>query len=274
MKLLTAILLTALAVGACSDGDDGAAPTSGPGTDGPVLAGTEWHLVSMDVGGELTEFSGAQVPTLRFEADRLSMTDGVNRGSGSYTLDGTAFSVGPVAATLIGYPEPPRPEFELFRLMDAASAAEITDGRLVITSGDATLVYAAGPPEANPVELENTTWRLTDLSRRTASATESLNATLGPVPAVVTFGEGTVEAYDGVNTATGTFRAEGAEVAIELDEVTDLPVVGEPLPQHELFGLLRDVTGAEVADDGTLTLLVGDRASLRFERVVGGTDGG
>ena len=80
------VLLTILAtLGACS----GDAAPSGPGTGSPpggavaTLAGTQWIVVS--VNGQ-KPIAGA-VPTVRFEADRISGTGGCNQFSGPYQVD-------------------------------------------------------------------------------------------------------------------------------------------------------------------------------------------
>lgn len=268
VRVLAGCVLVLSLLGGCSDGGDDASTTT-EGVDVNPLAMTEWHLVSMELDGELTEFSGSTVPTIEFTEDRLSMTDGVNTAGGGYRLEGTTFSAGPLASTLIGYLDPPRPEHRLIALVDAASEAVVDGSTLVIRSGDAELTYARGPAEPTPVELENTSWTLTDIS----SENVSTNATLGPVPAVVTFGEGTVEAYDGLNTATGTYELDGVELSVELDSVSEVPVTGEALPQYQLIELLEQVDGAQLVGEALL-LTVGTSGSLRLEPTSGGPGGG
>jgi heat shock protein HslJ len=65
------------------------------------LDGTQWTLASADAG-PLASLAAKSEVTLNFEAARIAGYGGCNQYSGSYTLQGTTVTVGPVSATKRG----------------------------------------------------------------------------------------------------------------------------------------------------------------------------
>ena len=271
--LRSLVALGALLASACSGGDEtplsSAVPELGS-RDANVLVDTEWHLTSMAVGEDETFFVGTQVPTLAFEEDTLVLDDGVNTARGPYTLEGEDFSAGPLAATKKAYPEPLLPEHAIFGLVETATSAAVRGDTLVISFPSGELKYGVGEPVAAPIDLRDTAWRLIDVS----SENESANATLAPVPAVVTFGQTDIEVYDGVNTATGTFEVDGSEVSIELSAPSTIEYPPMPQPQYELIEQLPDVVTGELLKDTNLRLVLDDGTALTFETAAGGLSSG
>ncbi len=234
-------------------------------TDGNVLVDTEWHLSEMVSGDDATMFEGTQVPLLRFEGDTLVMDDGVNSARGPYSLEGEDFSAGPLSSTRKAYPDPREPAHALFGLMETVTRAVVRGDTLVLTYPSGELKYDVGAPVAAPIDLRDTSWRLIDVT----TVNESANASLASVPAVVTFGQGDVEVYDGVNTAAGTFEIDGSEVAIRLDPPSDIPYPPQPQPQYQLIELLPSTVSGELLADTDLRLVLDDGTALTFEVAAG-----
>jgi len=61
------------------------------------LSGGEWQLRVL--GGSPVDERDARVPTLRFDAEQVSGSDGCNRISGSYSSDGQRISFGQMTST-------------------------------------------------------------------------------------------------------------------------------------------------------------------------------
>lgn len=263
------VALGALLVAGCSGGGDEAPMSSAvpevDGADANVLVDTEWHLSSMVVGEEETLFEGTQVPRIAFEEDTLVLDDGVNTARGPYSLEGEEFSAGPLAATKKAYPEPLLPEHALFGFVETATQAVVRGDTLVLTFPSGELQYDVGEPVAAPIDLRNTAWRLIDVSIEN----ESANATLAPVPAVVTFTETDVEVYDGVNTATGSFQVDGSDVSITLGAPSEVPYPAKPEPQYDLIELLPGTESGELLPDTNLRLVLEGDTVLTFEVATG-----
>ena len=114
MRLAAAALALALVAG-CGGGDGGS-------PEG------RWELVSgIDLGG------AENVPTANFGDDRVGGTTGCNRFSASYTVDGDALELGPIAATRIAC-APPAGEIETAYLaaLERVAAWRVEDGELVL----------------------------------------------------------------------------------------------------------------------------------------------
>ena len=272
--LLTSfVALGALMAAACSGGDEAPLSSAVPeltGDDENVLVDTDWHLSSMLVGEDETQFEGTQVPRLAFEEDTLVLDDGVNTARGPYTLEGEDFAAGPLAATRTAYPDPLLPEHAIFGFVETATRAVVRGDTLVLTFPSGELQYDVGEPVAAPIDLRDTRWRLTDVT----TANESANATLAEVPAVVTFGQDEIEVYDGVNTATGTFEIDGSEVSISLGAPSTIAYPPTPQPQYELIALLPNAVSGELLQDTDLRLVLDDGTALTFEVAAGGLSGG
>ena len=88
---LLALPLVLLVLAACSSSTGASA--AAPSTRRRPLPGTIWTVVS--VGGEFVDATNP--PTMDFAADgTLSGTTGCNQYSGTYTVDGSKLTVGPL----------------------------------------------------------------------------------------------------------------------------------------------------------------------------------
>jgi heat shock protein HslJ len=122
-------------------GAGGGASATAPLTN-PDLVGTEWVL------GDLPGQVLADVrPTISFSGDgTVSGNAGCNTFSGSYTVDGSNLTFGPLASTKMAC-EGAKGTLETAFLgaIQATTTYEITDaGELKLTSGGATLTFTKG----------------------------------------------------------------------------------------------------------------------------------
>jgi heat shock protein HslJ len=125
--------LTILVVAACDS--TGSAPNLTPEpTSAADLAGTSWAVVSIG-GAPVVEGSG---PHLTFGADgNASGSTGCNSMSGSYTTDGAALTLGPMATTRMACEENlMAQEAAVLQALTGVSGWEIdSDGLLHLTGG-------------------------------------------------------------------------------------------------------------------------------------------
>ena len=144
---VAAIALVALGAAACTSaaspspsaaGGGGAASATAPLTN-PDLVGTEWIL------GDLPGQVLADVrPTISFSGDgTVEGNAGCNTFSGSYTVDGSNLTFGPLTSTRMAC-EGAKGTLETAFLgaIQATTTYEITDaGELKLTSGATTLTF-------------------------------------------------------------------------------------------------------------------------------------
>ena len=132
MKRLLAVLLVAGSLSAC-------AITSREATTD--LPGTSWALVEID--GEAP--AADPPPTLTFNEDgTVTGSAGCNTFNGSVAIEGSSLEFGPLATTRMACADPVIGEQEtaILLAMEATTGYTIDDeGRLVLTGGDAELVF-------------------------------------------------------------------------------------------------------------------------------------
>jgi heat shock protein HslJ len=105
----------------------------------PSLTDMTWHVQSYNNGrgGVVTVQSGTQL-TATFGADgRLSGSAGCNTYTGTYTVDGSSMSIGPLATTRIACPEPiMQQENAYLAALAATSQFMLTPDRLTLRDAD------------------------------------------------------------------------------------------------------------------------------------------
>lgn len=96
------------------------------------LSGTNWRIES--VGG--VPAAGGRDAAISFTGDRISGSSGCNRFSGSYDLNTTAMTLGPIAATKMACPGPAmEQENRLFALLKGTVGLDFRDGDTLILTG-------------------------------------------------------------------------------------------------------------------------------------------
>lgn len=148
--LIGILLIAVLALAACAPangevggeqgGDTGESPLA-PAQ--PDLTGTSWQLELM-LGQPPIE---GTTPTLAFTDTELVGDTGCNQYTGTYELDGTAFTVGDLIQTEMACLEPEGvmdQEFTYLSTLASAASVNLVDGQLEIldANGNVMLTYS------------------------------------------------------------------------------------------------------------------------------------
>jgi heat shock protein HslJ len=146
----------------------------------------------------------------------------------------------------------------------ADSAGRVTEPPVSLaptsTTTTSTTTTSTTEAELPPVELEGTAWRLMTVELEG----QTIDTSAAAVPAVITFSGDGIEAYDGVNIASGTYRVEGDAVQVELGPPpSPAPYPEEAIPQYLLIPWLDRVEEIQV-DGWSLTLGLDDGSRLSF----------
>jgi heat shock protein HslJ len=169
------------------------------------LPGTLWGLVSL--GGN-PPVEGTTV-TAQFAADgSLSGSDGCNRYSASYTVEGSTLTVTPGMSTMMACAEPIMAQATAFSKALASAASYTIDGEmlnLVDASGATVLTF-----QANAQQLAETTWHAI-LYNNGKNAVTSVTL---PTIAVTFDADGTISGFGGCNNFNGTYTVSGNTIQI------------------------------------------------------------
>jgi heat shock protein HslJ len=151
-RMMALVLLSAAAValGACnaaasaspsaSAAASAAAASGGAGATAPELVGTAWALGDLP-GQVLNDVR----PTIAFSGDgTVTGSGGCNDFNGTYTVDGSNLTFGPLASTKKACGDAvDQLEQAYLAALQATTAYEITsDAKLKLTAGATTLTYA------------------------------------------------------------------------------------------------------------------------------------
>jgi len=170
--------------------------------ESPGLEGTAWNLAA--VGGQAAE--GA---TLRFAGGRVSGSDGCNRFSGSYTMEGERLRLGRLASTQMACPEETMARARAFtEALAATKAARIEGDRL-------ELLDAAGSPLAafavQSATLTGTSWQVTGYNNGRSALVSALSGS----EVVLRFGDdGEIGGSTGCNRFSGSYQQTGRALAL------------------------------------------------------------
>jgi heat shock protein HslJ len=214
------------------------------------LTGTQWVLVSLN-GADVT----ATAPTLEFaENNRAGGTGGCNRFNGSYEVQGSRISFGPIASTRAACPDEAANAQETAYLaaLESASGYTLANGELTISYGEGqTLVFAQVPA------LSGSQWQLV-----------SLNGTPVIEGSTVTIGFGAdnrVFGSSGCNSYGGTYEVEGSTLTFSMLVSTLRACTEEALNQQEsAFVAALDGTVAYTIRGAELVITGSSGAELRF----------
>jgi heat shock protein HslJ len=111
------------------------------------LEGTQWTvegLVSADAASSVP--AGVRTPTLHFDAGRVTVDAGCNRGSGDYEATEQDLTFGPIAVTRMACDNASMEvEAHVLGVLEGTVAYTIEADVLTLTNGDLGLVLRAGP---------------------------------------------------------------------------------------------------------------------------------
>lgn len=171
----------------------------------PSLAGTSWLLETLN-GQPLVP--DTQI-TLNFDAAAASGTDGCNRYSGSYTVDGEQITITNIASTMMACAEPVMQQATAYAavLQEAATYS--------IAGQQLTLSEASGSPLAiftqQSRDLSGTSWTVTGYNNGKQAVVSVLS---GSTLTADFAADGTLSGSAGCNTYTTTYEASGESLTI------------------------------------------------------------
>ena len=173
-------------------------------TEAPSLDGTEWVLSSLS-----GRAAGAgQRATARFEGGRVQGTDGCNRYSAPYTVEGSAIEIGPRAATTqMACPPEVTEQAEAFMAaLTGARRYRVSGGELQLLSADGAVLSAL---TAQPQSLAGTAWRATGINNGKGSVA---GLVAGSSVTMAFTADGKVSGSAGCNNYTGGYQADGSKL--------------------------------------------------------------
>jgi heat shock protein HslJ len=186
-----------------------AGPLAGCGTvkpmvDAPALENTAWVLSALP-GQSLV--AGSPV-TLRFEAGRVSGSDGCNRYGGPYSIDGSELKVTPqLASTMMACPPPVEAQAKAFiAALTGAGRYRIADGQLELLSADGTLRATLVRQSET---LAGTAWRITGINNGKQAVVSVL---AGTSPTLAFAADGRASGSAGCNSFNSRYTADGAQL--------------------------------------------------------------
>jgi len=245
-------LLAPLAAAAASTATD---PLDGSAWVAAAIAGRQVH--------------GSTTATLQFEKGRLSGTDGCNRYTGTYSVNGPAFEVSPqLASTRMACPEQVANEAQAYMAALSASKLYRIDGaRLLLLSADGTTLVTLA---AQSLLLEGTSWNATGINNGRQAVQSVVNGTT----VTLSFGAGgDASGSSGCNHYSGHYEADGSSISISGIAVTTMNCAEpEGVMEQEQAYLNALATAKAVRFEGDrLELRTEDGAlAASFSRAAGG----
>jgi len=141
LSFLLPLVALALLVG-CQAADDARPATAA------AITGRTWTLVSLD-GKTLTLAAERRAPTLELQAEpqRVAVFGGVNRLSGTYTMEGAALTITALISTRMAGPaEAMGTEASFSRVLNGVRSWALVEGQLELTGSGGTARLAPPAP--------------------------------------------------------------------------------------------------------------------------------
>ncbi len=117
------------------------------GSGAPQLENTTWNLVALD-GVRVSDGVGTPYILLQSAEKRVTGSGGCNRMNGTYVLDRTALTFGPVAATKMACINAGKVEDRFFTTLGAVRNWRLEGAHLTLLGGTGTKLaeFDAAPP--------------------------------------------------------------------------------------------------------------------------------
>lgn len=221
--------------------------------DAGTLEGTPWVLESgIDHPQDVAVVS---MPTVFFEGGTVGGSTGCNRYTGTYTLDGDALELGPLAQTQMACAPPAdRIEQDYVAKLGQVTGWRLDDDRLVLVGDDDEELLRFGP--ATPVGEWTATGILTGDAFSSPLAGTELTAVFAA--------DGALSGSGGCNRYTASYTAEKGTIGITPPAGTKM-ACGEPagvMKQEETYLALLPQAVRFQSDGNTLELLAADGTRL------------
>lgn len=174
------------------------------------LEGT-WQMTSGTVDGQEIPLLDSHPITIHFEGAQLSGTASCNQYSGTFDLDGSTITIGPVAMTEMACtPEETMQAEAMFgQAITRVDTVTIDEG-LTLSGDGVELMFETLEPIPD-AELTNTVWNLDGLISNDAISTP----VLGTNATVEFFTDGSMLGDTGCRPFSGQYSVSGAEVIVE-----------------------------------------------------------
>jgi heat shock protein HslJ len=224
------------------------------------LTGTGWTLATLP-GRTLIANSSV---TLQFDAaGRVSGTDGCNRYSGTYLVNGSALLVSPLASTRMACPPELTSQGAAFTsALTQARSYRLTNGRLELLASDGTVRATLA---ARSRELPGTSWNATGINNGRAAVTSLVQGT----HVTLAFGtDGRASGSAGCNNYTAPYTVDGSVLRLGPAAATRLMCAQPGVMEQEQAFLKALETVATAQFDANLLFLrtASDEIAAIFSR--------
>ena len=191
----------ASAAGGAATGGGAEAPAAGSTASNP-LAGTGWTLATLNGEASLADTE----ITVNFGEDgRLSGSDGCNRFSTSYTVDGDSITIAPSgASTMMACPEPIMKQAQAFVTALGSAATYALEGASLTLNDSAGTAVATF--DAVSTDLAGTSWTVTSYN----NGKQAVVGVLADTTPTILFGEsGQISGSGSCNNYSGSYKSDG-----------------------------------------------------------------
>ena len=198
MKKLVFVSLIAVLVSACL-GSDFADSVEG-----------SWQMTSGTLDGEEIPILDSHPITMVIEGNQISGTASCNGYSGTFDLDGSEITIGPLATTQMAcFPEETMQAETMFGEAMTRVETVTLDDELTLSGDGVELVFVALQPVPD-AELTNTVWQLDGLISHDAVSTP----VLGTNATIEFFTDGSMLGDTGCRPFSGQYTISGDEVTV------------------------------------------------------------
>lgn len=223
------------------------------------LLGTNWQATTLYSLSVLENVS----PTLVLDADnKISGSDGCNRYSGIYTINGDELTLTPQTSTMMACPDKVMTQANLFlKALSETTKYEIKGGQLNLIDKDGNRIATLTPTAY--ASLEDTPWVV-------ESYNNGKQATAGVIKdtqiTAVFKKDGTLSGNSGCNEYNSTYKTDGNTITIGAVATTRMACAEDVMNQEQLYlAALQGATTYQLGEN-LLDLLGSDNALLvRFK---------
>ena len=214
-----------------------------------------WQLIEIaGPDGAMGAPTATSSPTLVFEDGNAGGNASCNQYGGSYDLDGSSISFGPLVSTQMfcGDPGVMDQEMAYLAAMESVDAWAIDDGALTLSSnGDPVLKY-----EAISQDLAGTSWDLIAYN----NGTGGFESAWGDEPVTAAFADdGTLSGSAGCNSYNTSWEADDGSIEMGPAASTKMMCADEQIMKQEARYLeLLDLAETYRVDAGTLEMFDAD----------------
>lgn len=225
------------------------------------LDGTRWTLESVaDADGNLVAAAPGSQATAEFKDGQVGGNSSCNSYGGSYTVDGDALTVGPLAMTMMACMDEAlmAQEAAFGAAMQSAAGYAIVDGKLEIydAAGQTVLVFAAAPS----TDLVGSSW----VASAVNNGREAVTSVVAGTEITLEFGaDGSLGGSSGCNRYNAGYTLDGESISIGQPAGTKMLCDGEGVMEQEAaFLALLPQAATYAIRDGRLELRTADGALI------------